>query len=176
MALAANPMIPNDGVVSLTDATPTTPITTSVQYEDGDFQVTGLRKSQKAVQVFKSRGRTYAIRETEDQEIDFSFSCHAIALVGDGTLALPSDAILRRTGTPWATAISTLPLSAGDAYCLLVGFRAERTNFSATADAYVGLKYCSISMDFQEGIPGKLSFKGTAYIISTDYISFTPPA
>lgn len=166
MALATNPLVPKDGSIVITDGAA---LSLTINYEDGDFSVSGLQKDQRSTQVFRNRGKTYSVRETDDTDIEFSFSCHAISLVGDGTTATIGD-VVRRSGV-WVAATSTLPAASGDAYCVQVKWTGERTNFGATSDTSVTLKYCHLSLDYAEGIPGKLSIKGTAYCISTDYIT-----
>lgn len=169
MALASNPVIPADGILTISDGAA---LTYTVLYEDGDFSVSGLTKGQKAVSVFKDRGATYSVRETEDQEIEFSFSAHLVTLRGDGTLAGLED-VVNKKGV-WAAATSTLSTAAGgfDTYLLKVAWSFERSNYGDTVgDRSVTLKYCRLTMDASEGTPGKISIKGTAYCISTDYLA-----
>lgn len=166
MANAQTPFVPRDGSLTFSDGAGT-PLTYTVQYEDGDFSVSGLNDSTYAKQSFKSRGKTYSVRDVEDQEIEFSFTCHAIALVGDGTTATVGDVVLKEGA--WASATSTLPAANGDSYCVSLTWTGERTNFGASSDSSITLKYCALSMDFSEGVAGKLSIKGVAYPISTDF-------
>lgn len=168
MANAANPLIPVDGQLTITDGAA---LTFTVAYEDGDFQVTNLNSSQKTRQAFKNRGKTYSVRDVEDQDIEFSFTAHATHIIGDGTTAVLGDIILKKG--PWSAASSKLPAANGDSYLVGVAWRGERTNFGATNDNVITLKYCSVSVDFAEGVPGKLSIKGTAFCISTDYLTIT---
>lgn len=169
MANSATPLIPVDGVLTITDNTPTTPLSYVLQYEDGDFQVGSLNNSQKTRESFTSRGKTYSVRDVEDQNIEFSFTCHAVHIIGDGTIATIGDVVLQAGA--WSAAISMLPVANGDSYLLQVGWTGERSNFGATADNSITLKYCALDIDFAEGVPGKLSIKGTAHCISTDYLT-----
>ena len=168
MALALTPIIPKDGKIEILDGAV---LLLAMTYEDGDFQASGIAKDQNQVKSYKHRGRTYAVRETEDQNIEGSFSCHLTGLLGDGTTAQPLDPV-RKKGL-WAAATSTLATNAGDAHLLQIRWTGERTNFGATSDSVCTLKYCHISADFAEGDPGKLSFKFTAFPISTDYCTIT---
>lgn len=170
MALSATPIIPRDGTLTIKDNTGT-PLSFVIPYTDGDFSLSGIVEDQSAVQSFKNRGRTYAIRKTEDQDLEFSFTCHCHALLGDGTLAGLYD-VLAKKGV-WASAVSTLPAAAGDAFTVSLTFTAERTNLGATTDSTTILKYCRLSGDFQEGVPSTLSFSGTAYSYSTDYLTIS---
>ena len=169
MSNTANPLIPADGSTVITDGGA---LTLTVNYEDGDLSITGLNgQNQKSYQSFKHRGKTYAVRAVEDVDIEFSFTCHAVHIIGDGTTGTLGDAILRKA--VWSAATSKLASTAGDAYLLQVKWTGERTNFGATNDNTVQVKYCSLTLDFSEGVPGKFSVKGTCYPISTDYLTIT---
>lgn len=169
MANATVPLIPADGTLTITDGAA---LSYTIVYEDGDFAVTGLKKGQMAHVVGKDRGIPVWIRDTErDESIAFSFSCHAMAVVGDNTTATIGDIIMRLR--VWAAFTSTLPTAGGDTYCVTLTFTGERTNFGATADTTMVLKYCHLTGDFSEGIPGKWSIKGEAFCYSTDYLTAT---
>lgn len=170
MSLSATPIIPRDGVLTIKDGAGT-PLSYAIPYSDGDFSLSGLVEDQTTVQSFRNRGRTYAIRKVEDQDLEFSFTAHAHAILGDGTTAGLYD-VLAKKGV-WSAATSTLPAAAGDAFCVSLTFTAERSNLGATSDASVVLKYCRISGDFQEGVPSTFSISGTAYAYSTDYLTIT---
>jgi len=168
MAISATPIIPRDGVLTVKDGAGS-PLSYVIPYSDGDFSFNGIVEDQSTVQVFRNRGRMYAARKVEDQDLEFSFTAHCHALLGDGTTAGLFD-VLAKKGV-WASATSTLPAAAGDAFCVTLVFTAERTNLGATSDASVTLKYCHISGDFQEGVPSTISISGTAYSYSTDYLT-----
>lgn len=168
MATTNNPLIPADGTLVITDGAS---LTYTIVYEDGDLSITGLMKSQMQLQAFKDRGITYSVRQTEDANIEFSFSCHAISLLGDGVTATISDVALR-LGV-WAAATSKIAVTQGDAYLLQLKYTGERTNFGSTADTTATLKYCAMTLDISEGLPGKLSIKGTCFPISTDFFTAT---
>lgn len=171
MSNSANPLIPADGVITITDGAA---LSLVLLYEDGDLQISGLNgQNQKSYVGFKSRGKTYAVRQVEDVDIEFSFTCHACHIIGDGTTATIGDVALRKG--VWATYSSTLPAASGDAYLVQVAWRGERSNLGSTNDDKITMKYCALTMDFSEGVPGKLSIKGTCYPISTDYLSITKP-
>ena len=169
MANTANPLIPVDGVITITDGAA---LSLTLNYEDGDIQIQGLNgQNQKSFQSFKSRGKTYSVRAVEDVDIEFSFTAHAVHIIGDGTTGTLGDVALKKAA--WAAATSKLSSSNGDAYLVQVSWRGERTNFGATNDNVVTMKYCALTLDFAEGVPGKLSIKGTCFPISTDYLTVT---
>jgi len=168
MANAANPLLPTDGKITISDGAA---LTLVLLYEDGDTTIGGLNSSQKTRQAFKSRGKTYAVRDVEDKEIPINWTAHAVHIIGDGTTGTVGDAILKKL--VWSAATSTLATANGDSYLLTVTWTGERTNFGAAADNTIVLKYCDLEMDFSEGVPGKLSIKGIAHPISTDYLTIT---
>lgn len=168
MSVALNPLIPKDGRIVISDGAGS-PISLTVLYEDGDLQAAGLMKDQQEVQAFRRRGTFYSGRQIGSKDIEFSFTCHALGILGDGTTALMGDVILRKG--VWVAATSTLPLTAGDAFCVQLAWTGERTDFGASADSSLTLKYCHLTADFSEGLPGKWSIKGTAFIYSTDWMT-----
>lgn len=166
MANTANPLIPTDGLITISDGAA---LSVTVAYDSGDFQITGLTNSQKTRKGYKSRGKTYSVRDVEDQDIQFSFSSDAVTLKGDGTTGTPWEAA-NRIGV-WAAATSTLPSVNGDSYLLQVSWTGERTNRGASNDNTITMKYCALDIDFQEGDPGKISFKGVNYCLGSDYLT-----
>ena len=168
MAIANTGLLIEDGTITIQDGAA---LTYTIIFEDGDLQINGLRRNQAAIVVGKDRGRNAWFREGEDQDFDISFSCQAVALLGDGTTATPNDVFLRKG--VWAAAVSTLPLTTGDVYALKLTFTGERSNFGATSDTTVVAKYVTWEVSFSEGVPGKLSFKGTGHVYSNDYLTIT---
>jgi hypothetical protein len=164
MALSATPLIPRDGKITITDGGV---LSLTGWYEDGDLTISGISRGQMQVKSYKSRGKTYSVRDTEDMDQEIAFSAHLTGLTGDGITAQLLDAI-RRKGL-WAAAVSTLPAANGDTYCLTITWQGERTNMGATSDSSFSLKYVHATADISEGDPGKISIKGTNYPISTDY-------
>ena len=167
MANAATPFVPKDGQLKFSDGAALNLI---IPYEDGDLQLTGLTEGQQAHAAFNSRGKVYSVRKTEDQPIEFTFTCHATQLLSDGTTATPFDVVMKKG--VWASATGLSP-NTGDAFLVKATWTGERTDFGATADNTLVYKYCRLTMDFAEGIPGKLTVKGTAYNFSTDAYTYT---
>lgn len=167
MALASTPLCPKDGTIVFTDGAA---LSYTLVYEDGDLQVSGLMEGQWETETFDDRGIPTSSRDVRrTQAIEFSFTAHAIAIVGDGTTATLGDVVLRQK--VWAAATSTSPASTGDVYTTQLAWTGERTDLGATSDTTLTMKYCRLSMDFAEGVPGKLSVKGRAFCYSTDYLT-----
>lgn len=174
MSLGANPLVPKDGSLEFTDATPTTPLTYVLQYEDGDVAFSEISKDQKDIQIFLSRGRFYAARETDDMPVEVTFTCHAVGFTDETDENILD--IVRRAGA-WAAAVNQLPASAGGGangvWCVQLKWTGERTNFGGSADASVTMKYVHLTAAFAEGTPGKFTIKGILLPYSTDYLDWT---
>lgn len=169
MSVASTALCSMDGAIVLTDGAA---LSLAIQIEEGNLQITGLRHKQRAPIVGKHRGRNAWFREGEDQDFDVSFDATVVALLGDGTTAMLTDAFLR-LGV-WAAATSTLPSSTGDLYTLKLTFTGTRIAFGATANTTAVIKYLSGELSFAEAMNGgKLSFKGTGHVYSTDYLTLT---
>jgi len=72
MSVSANPLVPKDGAIAITDGTGT-PLSLTILYEDGDLQVQGLMSGQLRKQEYKTRGIPYAVREVERMSIPFKY-------------------------------------------------------------------------------------------------------
>ncbi|MBM4369803.1 MAG: hypothetical protein FJ102_26570 [Deltaproteobacteria bacterium] len=164
MALANNPVIPADGQLVISDSSGT-PLSLTIQYEDGDFQMGEVEPNQKSVQEFRDRGDVYAVREVERTNLEWTFSCHCVGFTDAGA-ATPLD--IARLGGTWGSAVSKLTAAYGGANLFQLVFTAERTNFGGAADSTVTLKYSRVRVAFQEGVPGKLVIKGTSFVMAHD--------
>lgn len=162
------PIIPKDGFVRISDGGA---LVVEDFYEDGTFKASGIRKDQMSVQKFKKRGKGWALRAVEDQDVQWSLELHLCGFSG-GTNGTVIDAF-RRTNA-WAAAVST-SVSRGDAHTLKVEFFARTADLGADADAAFTMKYCDAEIEISEGVPGKLGLSGTAYVFGDDpdSVSFT---
>ena len=169
MSDAAAPLVPKDGVITISDGAGT-PLTVEVMYENGNLSISDLVAGNWDTQVFYDRGVPYASRATTKKEIKVSFKCDAVNLTG---AASPLEAF-RKTGT-WASATSTLPTSNGgsEVHMVQISWAGERSNFGATADASIVLKKVRVTSSFNEGTPGELSFEGVAYVFSDSDVAIT---
>ena len=62
-----------DGTIELADGTGT-PVTLTVPFSQGDFSISGVQESQKAVNVYQSRGTLHSLRLGEKTFVTGSFS------------------------------------------------------------------------------------------------------
>ena len=127
-----------DGTILIEDGTTPTPISVTVQYEAGDFSISGLNESNTEVTTYLDRGELGSVRKTSRTFPTFSFSAHMTDL---------SDATQK---TLW--------------YGLKVTLTIEGTNFGdLPADHILVMTGCHMSIDFAEGDPNSFTLNGTVY-------------
>jgi hypothetical protein len=147
-----------DGTIQLADGTGT-PISLTVQYEAGDFSISGLSaNSNTETTTYLDRGVLGSVRLTNQTFPTFSFTAHMTDL-SDATEKTLWDAV-NKTGA-WASAVSTI--SGSDAYGLTVTLAVEGSNFSDPTDHTIVMVGCRLSIDFAEGDPNTFTLNGTVY-------------
>ena len=156
MALS-QPITKRDGTLTIKDATGS-PITCTVQYEDGDFSVT-FKKADRGMLTFLDRGTMYAVREGDHEAVEFSFSCHALELT-DATRKTVVDAFMG-TGA-FAAGVSTWGTNTADPWTVTVVLAIEGTDRGGD-DETITMTYCRGEVTFAEGDPAKINIKGTSY-------------
>jgi hypothetical protein len=154
MAMSTLPWIPKDGVITIKDGAGT-PLSLTVTYEEGDFSFDSIAADQKETTVFKDRGVTYAIRQTEEIDPTISFSAYATDLTDAADVTLFD---VLRWGGAWSAATTTL-----------VGGKAVDITFATTTTGTGGgtssITFHGVVLKggFSEGAPGKFSLTGTCY-------------
>ena len=76
-----------DGTILIEDGTGT-PLAVTVQYEAGDFSISGLNQSNTEATTYLDRGELGSVRKTNRTFPTFSFSAHMTDL-SDGTDSIP---------------------------------------------------------------------------------------
>jgi hypothetical protein len=147
-----------DGTITLADGTTPTPLSVIVQYEAGDFSITGLSESNTETTTYLDRGDLGSVRKTSRTFPTFSFTAHMTDL-SDATNKTIWDAV-NKTGA-FATAVSTI--TGSDVYGLKVTLAVEGTNFGDATDHTLELNGCHCTVDFSEGDPNSFSINGTVY-------------
>ena len=147
-----------DGTITLSDATTPTPLSVIVQYEAGDFSITGLSQGNLEATTYLDRGDLGSVRLTSRTFPTFSFTAHMTDL-SDATNKTLWDAV-NKTGA-FAAAVSGITSS--DVYGLKVLLSVEGTNFGDPTDHSLELNGCHLTIDFSEGDPNSFSLNGTVY-------------
>jgi len=142
-----------DGTIVINDGTSPTPLTLTVQFETGDFSISGLNQGNYEITKYLDRGDLGSIRKTNRSFPTGSFTAHMTDL-SDGTDRLLWDAV-NKTGA-WASAVSTLG-STADVYALQIVLTVEGTNFGDSTDHVLTLGNCHCSISFAEGDPNSFT-------------------
>ena len=146
-----------DGTIELADGT-ATPVTLTVPFSQGDFSISGLQESQKAVNVYQSRGVLHSLRQGEKTFVTGSFSA-MLADVSDSSAGNLLD-FIRKTNAYSGNAST---LSGGDCYAIKVTLQIEGTDLGDSADHTIVLDDCICTADVSEGEPDSISISFTSY-------------
>lgn len=151
-----SPIVKNfrDGTITLASGGGS-PITLTVQYENGDFSLTGANSGAGSYEITKylDRGDLGSVRRVGRSFPTGQFSAHLTELSDASNLTL-WDAI-NRTGA-FAAAVSTLGANA-DVYTLTVSLSIEGTTLGEVSDHTLVMNDCRCSIDVSEGDPDSFS-------------------
>ena len=147
-----------DGTLTFEDGTGS-PITLVVQYEEGNFSLSGLQEGLTEINTYLDRGVLGSVRKTNASFPTFSFNAY-LTDISDGTDTTLPDLVMK-TGA-YASAVSTLGANA-DVMTYKLTWVVEGTNFGDSADHIVILDDCHIMIDMSEGDPDTFSVSGTVF-------------
>lgn len=148
-----------DGTLAVADGAGS-PATHTVQFEAGDFSVSGLMANQKEVTTYLDRGDLGSVRYTNQTFPSGSFSMHFTDLTDAGYSTL-ADLMLKKGSH--ASAVSTLGANA-EVYTVKLTLTIEGSDHGdAGGDHVIVLDDCACSVDFSEGDPNSLSVSFTCY-------------
>lgn len=159
--MAASNTIKNSygaGSIVISDGTGS-PLTVTVDFDQGDFSISGLKDKLKDTTTYQSRGTLHAVRHTARTFPTISFTA-MMSEFKDASGGTAIDMILGQA--PFAARISTLGANA-DVTAFSVAFTIEGTDFGDGADHTVSFDDVEISVDFSESDPNTFSFSGTVY-------------
>jgi hypothetical protein len=148
-----------DGTILVEDGTTPTPISLTVQYEAGDFSLTGLNEGNIDSTTYLDRGDLGSVRKTNRTFPTGSFTAHFTDL-SDATNKTLYDMVTK--GGAWATGISTI--TGSDVWGVKVTWTIEGTNFGDPTDhvlTMTGVHFTGI--DVSEGDPNSYSLNFTVY-------------
>lgn len=147
----------SDGSIEFADGTGT-PVTLTVPFSQGDFSISGIQESQKAVNAYQSRGTLHTVRKGEKTFITGSFSA-MLADVSDASAGNAIDFCNKQA----AYSANTSTLGSGDVYTVKITLTIEGTDLGDSADHTIVLDDCAVTMDISEGEPDSISFSFTSY-------------
>lgn len=174
--IALVPITGNDGTLTIANGV----VTTILKFTNGDFKLPGLnagwkaanRLSMQEVTDFFARGVWTGAKFTKGKILEGSFTCQLTAVIGVTADVSPTDPVLM--SGDWTAAASTVPASRGDVPHVTLTWAFERSNFGATADGTIVLKYCELVGDIAEADEGStftINFRAKPY--STDSFAAT---
>jgi len=147
-----------DGTITLSDSTTPTPLSVIVQYEAGDFSITGLSESNTETTTYLDRGDLGSVRKTSRTFPTFSMTAH-MTTFSEAASKTIWDAV-NKTGM-FATGVSGI--TGSDVWGIKVLLAVEGTNFGDSTDHTLELNGCHCTIDFSEGDPNSFTINGTVY-------------
>ena len=153
-----------DGLIQLASGGGS-PISLAVQYENGDFSLSGSNAGQVEHTKYLDRGELGSVRRTSRSFVTGSFTAQLTDLA-DATQNTLWDAV-NRSGS-FAAATSTLGANA-DLYTLNITLTIEGTQFGDASDHVLVMNDCRCSIDVAEGDPDSftLNFEVLGAITAT---------
>jgi len=147
-----------DGTLVISDGAGS-PATHTVQFEAGDFSVSGLLPNGKELATYLDRGDLASIRHTNVTFPSGSFSMH-MSDITDAGYSTAADLMLKKGSH--SSAVSTLGANA-EVYTVKLTLTIEGTDHGDGNDHTIVLDDCACSVDFAEGDPNSLSVSFTTY-------------
>lgn len=141
-----------DGLITLASGGGS-PITLTVQYENGDFSLTGSNQGNYEHTKYLDRGELGSIRKTNRSFPTGSFTAQ-LTDISDATNNTLWDAV-NKTGS-FSAATSTLGANS-DLWTLNITIQIEGTNFGDASDHTIVMNDCRCSIDVSEGDPDSFS-------------------
>lgn len=169
MPLSSTFMSSRHGSLVFLDGT-ATPVTLALQYDAGDFSVSGLSGAMAEVTTIQARHQHLAHMQGAPMYPTLSFTAFVTDFSGDATDGTIMDWVYRKTGSPFASNVSVSNNT--DLYCFDVRFDVD-TDSDGTADHTLTFEGCYVSdLSVTEGDGGtQLSMSLTVYGDGTNFVS-----
>jgi hypothetical protein len=144
-----------DGTVSIDSAD----ASHTLQFEAGDFSITGLTAGQKETTTYLDRGDLGSVRHTNQSFPTGSMSFHLTEITSGG-YSTAIDLLLKKGSH--SSAVSTLGATA-EVYAVKLTLTIEESDHSGGDDHTIVLDDCVCSVDIAEGDPSNVSVSFTCY-------------
>ena len=158
MALSTVVKNMRDGSLIMSDGSGT-PITLPVQFDQGDFSITGLKAKLAETTAYETRGLLRSVRHTTRTYPTGSFTC-MMADFTEATTGTVADAILKNGA--FSAAVSSDGATA-DVYKLNLAFTCAGIVHGDAADGAFTLTNSECVFDFTENDPNSFSITFTVY-------------
>ena len=149
MAVSTHVKNSTDGSVAFADGT-ATPVSKTLDYEDGVFALSGFKKVLNAETAYERRGKLCTVRHTtrEYPTISLTAKMTQFTDAANGTMM---DFLTAKAGSAYSANVSTL--GTGLPYTLDATFTVEGTDFGDSADHTFTCADVLWAIDFSEGDP-----------------------
>jgi hypothetical protein len=150
-----------DGTITIEDGTTPTPISMTVQFENGDFSITGLSGANGNAEIttYLDRGVLGSVRRTNQTFPSGSWSLH-LTDISDATSKTIYDCV--DGGGAWASMVSTLGANA-DVTTVKITLTIAGTTLGDPADHTIVMDDCALSIDVSEGDPSSFACSFVCY-------------
>ena len=155
MAISAVPKTLRDGKLKFTTGSGTT---LTVQYEAGDFSISGLREAQTTTEVVLDRGAFHTVVRGSFEPATWSFTCNLTDLSDATAKTIPD--ICLKSGS-FASEDSTLGSGAGRVWATDLEWYIEGTPHGDASDHVMTVTDNVIeSLNITEGSPNTMALSG----------------
>jgi len=157
-----------DCTVSVSDATPSTPLTASFGMFNGNVSISGLNRKMKDVVTYTTRGGLPTVRHSDRINPSFTLEFHLANWSGtvdaEGNSEHSPYDVFNRAGA-WAAAVSTLPTSfgGGDVFAVNLTITLEGTDLGEAGDHVLTFERCVGICSANIAEPGTWSVEVTCY-------------
>jgi len=145
--------------VTVKDGTAVTPLSTTVQFDQGDVSISGLMDKLRDVQAIEANGVFIDLRHTTRTYPSGSVTGYVSELSESGTSTV-MDMIHATSGSAYAARVSTRTL--GDVITFDITFAVEGTDYGGV-DGTITLEDCRITWDYSQSDVDTVSFSFTCY-------------
>jgi len=149
------------GSITFADGTGT-PVTKTLDYDNGDFSSTGIKETLNETTVYERRGKRCGVPRHTTRvypTISFTGKMTQFTDAANGTM---TDFLLRTTGSAYASNISTGGANA-DVYTIDITFTSAGAALGDAADHTFTCADCEATIDFAEGDSNAFTLNFTVY-------------
>lgn len=163
MAYSTAPKVRRDGVIKLKDGTSPTPVSLTVDYEEGNF---AFEQTKSDRTVIRDRGTIVSVRRGDDQPITGSFTIYMRQFTSSSAGSVLD--FINKTGS-YSANVSASSSVATDEYAINIVFEVDGDAVGDTdGDTLATFDTCICTASFSEGDPNTITvsfecFNGVTY-------------
>ena len=163
MAYSTAPKVRRDGVIKLRDGTSPTPISLTVDYEEGNFSFEQTKSDRT---IIRDRGTIKSVRRGDDQPITGSFTIYMRQFTSSSAGSVLD--FINKTGS-YAANVSASSAVSTDEYAINIVFEVDGDAVGdSDGDTLATFDTCICTASFSEGDPNTITvsfecFNGLVY-------------